>query len=86
MNVKLSDGRELFVRWIYDGKTTICRIYEGETDLISGIAHTADCDAFNKDTGRKISLQRATQALGLSKEDRRRFWEVYRNMPKKPRW
>ena len=79
---------DLTIKWLYRHVpiVTYCDIYVGETLIATGQARCNPKDHFNKDGGRKLSLSRALQEIGLSKEDKKCVWEVYRTMTKKPRW
>lgn len=82
-----------------DGNCTVvgttCLIYNIENDkpgqeelflLASAATELAIGDQYNKETGRRLSLQRALASLGLPKEFRSEVWEKYRTMGKNPRW
>lgn len=71
---------------IYDGTDTICTIERNEVHHASGMAHCTPTDIFCKDKGRKLSLARAMKNALLSKEERIKVWNDYRNMTNKPRW
>ena len=43
-------------------------------------------DEYNKDLGRKLSLTRALKHAGISKENRAKIWDTYRNLTLTPRW
>lgn len=66
---------------------TICEIYqidENKTRVVIGVG-VAKCsypDKFDKNKGRKISLQRAinTTTIIPSPNDRKKFWEAYYKM------
>ena len=48
-----------------------------------GVANLAKGDRFCKDKGRKISMKRAINAIGLNKETRKLFWIEYHKMTNK---
>lgn len=73
MKFKIND-EEYFVKWEYPISDsipykyiTICKIYDGNTSyatpLVQGVALRQRKDNFCKNTGRKISLDRALQEL-----------------------
>jgi hypothetical protein len=90
MKFKLNTGRDVFVRWKYDDEgVTVCKIeLSSDVDniLLLGTAKLAECDHFNKDTGRKVSMSRALKKYPFTKEERSQFWEAYRKMTITPRW
>lgn len=66
-------------------KSTTCKILT-EKNQYYGMACCGKKDSFNKATGRKLSLLRAMQNLGLSRVERFQEWDAYRCMTSKPRW
>lgn len=58
---------------------------EEKNTLSTGITSVHHKDNYDRDKGRKLSLQRALAGTTLSKEDKVKFWEVYRNWGKN-RW
>ena len=54
--------------------------------ISTGIATKSPKDLFNKNEGRKHSLEKALQHMNLTKDQRRKVWEDYRNLTKNPRW
>ena len=57
-----------FVKWEYmDNYVTICKIYDNKTSyekpLVANCAYLSDGDRFCKNTGRKVSLDRALNIL-----------------------
>lgn len=67
--------------------TTETKIVNESGDVLAvGEAHLSKNDSFNKNTGRMVSLSRALKNLNLSKEERKEYWDIYRNMTQVPRW
>jgi len=66
MKFQVND-KTYFVKWDYDGSHTHCYIYDNTSSyhepLIEANAFLAQGDRFNKNTGRKISLDRALKQL-----------------------
>lgn len=56
-----------FVKWEYVDYVTVCKVYDNKTSyekpLLSTCAYLAEGDRFCKNTGRKISLDRALNQL-----------------------
>lgn len=56
-----------FVKWEYVDYVTVCKVYDNKTSyekpLLSTCAYLATGDRFCKNTGRKISLDRALNQL-----------------------
>jgi len=77
------------VKWCYRHLPihTYCDIV-GDNDVLisSGVATCSRRDHFCRETGRKLSLARALKNAQISKEERKLFWEKYRNMKKGGRW
>lgn len=68
------NNKTYFVKWEYPSTnpivykyTTVCRIYDNETSysnpIVEGVATKSSGDNFCKNTGRKISLDRALRKL-----------------------
>lgn len=90
---------DLKFTWQYEDEVPrpviICTVRQGEKFLANGTATVSHKDQYERETGRRVSLQHAlifTAAIlhPLSNEERKKFrarvWEVYRTMTKKPRW
>jgi len=80
----------LVIKWYHDfmdfgQHQTCCEIVNGEFKYY-GTALCHKKDQFCKATGRKLSLARALKVAGLSKNERAKVWEDYRNMTPKKRW
>jgi len=81
----------LTVKWYHNFEEvdeqyqTVCEILNGESKYY-GTALCHKKDQFCKAIGRKLSLARALRKAGLSKEQRAKVWEDYRNMTPKKRW
>ncbi len=87
---------EYYVKWQYTNKevlkkekkincvNTKCLIFANKILLYSANTVCSPNDIDNKDTARKISLQRAIKLFG--KDTRIKFWEAYRVMTKTPKW
>lgn len=43
-------------------------------------------DTYCKETARKVSMNKALIFSKLEKDERSKFWEVYRTQTKEPRW
>ena len=92
MKVKLNSGVEYWVGWshfpnnITDEPHTVCQI-QNETNkeiFLDAIAVLSTKDKyFIKDVGRKISMKKAMNAIGLNKETRKLFWIEYHKMTNK---
>lgn len=70
------------IKWSYNEKTTYCHLYNENTSyqdpIIKASATLAKNDKFNKNTGRRVSLQRVLKEFVIfSKEDRRIIWQEY---------
>jgi len=82
MIVKIEE-KEYNVRFKHArGKTTLCSITSDKKEWLS-VASVHPKDQFDKAKGRKIALARALQIAKLSKEQKKEFWETYRNWGKK---
>ena len=64
---------------------TQCSIATDEEEMIQ-YAFCNPKDNFCRETGRKISLSRAMQALRIPKSSRKQIWEKYRQMKPDGRW
>jgi hypothetical protein len=81
------------IRWYYRDcevhdkptKETICKI-KSESKEDYGIALCSLRDNFSRDKGRKISLTRAIQQIGVPKQERKPIWDAYRDMSPNKRW
>lgn len=63
-----------------------CVIVRSQQAVCVGTALCSPNDAYDKEFGRKLSLTRAVEISGFSKELKTAIWEAYRNMTKVPRW
>ena|SRR6478609_5318723 len=88
----------IVVRWQYNeeilpksGKKTIsttCVILNSQTEEVlgTGITYTSPKDLYNRETGRRYALNKCLLSTTLTKVERSKVWEVYRTLPKQPRW
>jgi hypothetical protein len=82
---------DLKVKWHYptdDKEKTVCTIENDDLPFPLGYGQCfcSKKDMFDRNKARKLSLLRALQDAGMSKEERLSFWETYRTMTVKPRW
>ena len=93
MKIKLNSGVEYWVSWKHENhfnddeisKSTLysfteCKIENKTNPEILGISTAIvgkNEKFFNKDKGRKVSLKRTMQKIGLNKETRTLFWYHY---------
>uniref|UniRef100_A0A6M3LRG7 Uncharacterized protein n=1 Tax=viral metagenome TaxID=1070528 RepID=A0A6M3LRG7_9ZZZZ len=82
---------DLNIKWRYIERDTHkpmteCLLQNGDTLLNRGSAFCNVNDHFVRDKGRKLSLLRAMKNAGMSKEERKVIWELYRNMTPNMRW
>ena len=79
-----------FISWSYPKtkKThqTICVIEVENTEIGIANAKCMKTDEYNKNLGRKLTLTRALKNANISKKDRTKIWDAYRNMTLTPRW
>ena len=89
MKVSYGNGNEVKVMWHHVTKVTDenkklgteCYIKNLNNELlVKGVARLSPKDEFNKNKGRKISLAKALQSLGLQRENRIAFWKAYFDM------
>jgi hypothetical protein len=81
------------IRWFYRDcevkgkptKETICRLKSESKDEF-GVALCSLKDNFSRDKGRKLSLLRAIQRIGVPKKERKPIWDAYRDMSPTGRW
>jgi len=66
-------------------RVTYCELINKD-GMYSGEAVCHEGDNYDRDKGRKLSLSRAMEDAGLSKDERFDIWHEYRYMTKKPRW
>lgn len=59
------------------GGVTQCTIEKDRNEISCALAECSENDNYNKNIGRKISLQRALNNLNLSKGEKQEFWNVY---------
>lgn len=69
----------------YNGMTT-CRIFKDDTLIEEAKAYCTLSDNFCKDTGRKVSLERALREVLPLRVFRKMVWDAYNNMTNPPRW
>jgi hypothetical protein len=79
------------VKWCYptnDKEKTVCFIDNDDLPFFNGYGQCfcSKKDMFDRNKARKLSLLRALQDAGMSKEERIPFWEAYRTMTEVPRW
>lgn len=58
-------------------KVTTCVILQDKVEIVRASTTCAPRDKFEKSVGRKYSLNRALDILGLNKEERTEFWKQY---------
>jgi len=93
MIVKIED-KEYIIKWehrepmfanpgpfINHGRTR-CRIFKGIREMAHGVAICSKRDQYCKNTGRKISLERALKNTEVNKWERTIVWKSYAKMRK----
>jgi len=68
-----------------NNETTVCTVATMQR-ISTGIATKGPKDLFDKNVGRKLSLSRALKHMDLSKSQREKIWNDYKNQTKNPRW
>lgn len=58
-------------------KVTTCIILQDKVEIVRASTTCAPKDKFEKTVGRKYSLNRALDILGLNREERTEFWKQY---------
>ena len=82
---KYADVSQVVPNILFGTKITLCELFR-DSYCFTGSSICHQNDNFDKDKGRRISLQRAMAKAGLSKEERKELWEEYRRMKPKGRW
>jgi hypothetical protein len=60
-------------------RSTEVTVIDSKGKEVTGKSICSKKDLFQKETGRKIALKRALEQLSLTKEERKRVWDDYRN-------
>ena len=68
-----------------DNKTTVCTVATVGR-ISTGIAVKGPNDLFSKSEGNKHALARALKHMNLTKDQRTKVWNDWRDLPKNPRW
>lgn len=76
-NYPANPDKQLVARTQAHPFKTSCVLFKNEIPLGTGVAKVDSRDQFEYERGRKISLNAALSATGLSKEDRTKVWGCY---------
>ena len=68
-----------------NSEVTVCTV-ANVGRISTGIATKGPSNKFDKNHGRKLALKRALSHMQLTKAQRTKVWNDYRNQPAVPRW